>query len=166
MPAKPERTEDGHHIVVDGRRWRASDPGIPDKLRQELVNELMSARRAVRDRSPEARRRMQDAKVALGERGPQWWSEMTDEDRATRIQATILALLRHRDGTTICPSDVARVVGGEHWRDRMSQVRELVDTLADRGVVVATQRGETVGATTASGPIRIARGDRFDDPEG
>ena len=61
-------------ITVDGRRWRASDPGIPQRLRQELVNELMAARRAVRDaRSARAIRRsrcrVNDAKLALGERG-------------------------------------------------------------------------------------------------
>ena len=38
-------------IVIDGRRWRTSDPRIPANLRQELVNELMAARRAVRDAS-------------------------------------------------------------------------------------------------------------------
>ncbi|WP_258934323.1 hypothetical protein [Nesterenkonia pannonica] len=45
---EPERTEDGRHIVVDGRRWRASDPSIPEKLRSELVKELMAARRLVK----------------------------------------------------------------------------------------------------------------------
>ena len=28
--AEPERTPDGHHIVVNGRRWRATDPLIPE----------------------------------------------------------------------------------------------------------------------------------------
>ena len=77
----PKRTPDGRYIVVDGRRWRASDPRLPDERRQELVNELMSARRAVaaarRDADSEAERRARDrvhaAKVALGERGTPWW---------------------------------------------------------------------------------------------
>ena len=43
----PERTVDGRWIVVDGRRWRATDPSIPAKLREELVDELMHARRDV-----------------------------------------------------------------------------------------------------------------------
>lgn len=30
---EPEHTPDGHHIVVDGRRWRATDPLIPDEFR-------------------------------------------------------------------------------------------------------------------------------------
>lgn len=82
MP-EPERTPDGRYIVVNGRRWRASDPGLPDARRQELVDELMSARRAVgtakragdADAERSARDRVHAAKVALGERGTPWWEE-------------------------------------------------------------------------------------------
>ena len=35
--AAPERTPDGRYVVVDGRRWRASDPSLPEERRQELV---------------------------------------------------------------------------------------------------------------------------------
>ena len=81
--AEPERTPDGRYIVVDGRRWRASDPGLPPERRQALVNELMYARRAVgaakRADDPVAERAARDrvhaAKVALGERGTPWWIE-------------------------------------------------------------------------------------------
>ena len=75
----PERTADGHHIVVNGRTWRATDPCIPEKFREELVRELMSARRAVKSKDEHARERVQDAKVALGERGAPWWEAPTDE---------------------------------------------------------------------------------------
>ena len=76
-----DRTPDGRYVVIDGRRWRASDPSLPEDRRQELVNELMSARRAVGaakrtcDEIAEraARARVHAAKVALGERGPKWW---------------------------------------------------------------------------------------------
>jgi hypothetical protein len=79
----PERTPDGRYIVVDGRRWRTTDPGIPEERRAELVKELMSARSAVgwakRRNDPEAeqvaRARVHAAKVALGERGAPWWEE-------------------------------------------------------------------------------------------
>ena len=82
MP-EPERTPDGRYIVVDGRRWRASDPGLPEERRQALVDELMDARRAVGaakrdgDAAAEraARNRVHAAKVALGERGTPWWVE-------------------------------------------------------------------------------------------
>ncbi len=80
MP-EPERTSDGRYIVVDGRRWRASDPNLPEAERQRLVDELMAARRDVgaakRSGDAEAERaaraRVHAAKVALGERGPPWW---------------------------------------------------------------------------------------------
>ena len=75
------RTPDGHYVVIDGRRWRATDPSIPEERRRELVAELMSARRAVgaakragdQEAERTARARVHAAKVALGERGPKWW---------------------------------------------------------------------------------------------
>jgi hypothetical protein len=74
-------TPDGRYVVVNGRRWRASDPRLPDGRRLELVRELMAARRAVgkakRGTDETAERRARDrvhaAKVALGERGKPWW---------------------------------------------------------------------------------------------
>lgn len=115
---EPERTEDGRYVVVDGRRWRASDPQLPDDLRQHLVDELMDARRAVGaakrhdDATAEraARDRVHDAKVALGERGQPWWEPPeTDElharrastrralgDRVDDVDAAVEAALRHR----------------------------------------------------------------------
>ena len=77
----PERTPDGRYIIVDGRRWRASDPRLPEARRQALVDELMDARRAVgvakragdTDAERSARGRVHAAKVALGERGKPWW---------------------------------------------------------------------------------------------
>ncbi|WP_204163414.1 DUF3253 domain-containing protein [Nocardioides gilvus] len=157
-----ERTPDGRYLVVDGRRWRASDPGIPEGLRQELVDELMAARRGVRTDPATARPRVHDAKVALGERGRAWWEEPSEPELVERITATIRALLRKRDGKSICPSDVARVVGGEGWRGRMADVRAVAGELAGRGVLVVTQKGETV-TVDASGPIRLNRGTAFDD---
>ena len=79
--SEPERTGDGRWIIVDGRRWRATDPDLPERRRKELVSELMSARSAVGwakrrgDAAAEkaARKRVDAAKVALGERGPKWW---------------------------------------------------------------------------------------------
>jgi uncharacterized protein len=67
--------------VIDGRRWRRTDPSIPEERRKQLVSELMSARSAVghakrrgdKDAERAARDRVHAAKVALGERGPKWW---------------------------------------------------------------------------------------------
>ncbi|MBR7741946.1 DUF3253 domain-containing protein [Phycicoccus sp. BSK3Z-2] len=159
---EPERTADGRYVVVDGRRWRASDPGIPDRLRAELVAELMAARRAVRSDGDAARHRVQDAKVALGERGEPWWEEPSDEGRATRMTAALRTLLRHRPDGTVCPSEVARVVGGEDWKPWSRPARDLAFDLADGGVVRVLQKGEPVGRDVR-GPVRIGRGGSFDD---
>lgn len=153
-----ERTADGHHIVVNGRKWRASDTGIPDKLRAELVAELMRARRLVSTRGDDARPMVNDAKVALGERGEPWWEEPTEQGRRERLAATVRALLRHRDGTTICPSDAARVVGGQGWRDVVPVAREVAHELVLSKLVVVQQKGEPVDVREARGPVRIAPG--------
>jgi hypothetical protein len=147
--------DDDRFLVVDGRRWRRSDPAIPDALRTELVSELMAARRAVRT-DPGARPRVQDAKVALGERGRPWWEPVDDAAVRERAAAAIRALLRHRAGRTICPSDVARVIGGDRWRTATATVREVAAELAEAGEVVASQRGEPVSLRSARGPVRLA----------
>lgn len=85
----PERTPDGHHVIINGRRWRATDPGIGEDAAATLRRELMSARRAVGaalragDAGAErtARDRVQQAKVALGERGTPWWEQTTEQRR-------------------------------------------------------------------------------------
>ena len=154
----PERTDDGHHVVIDGRRWRATDPSIPDTFRQELVDELMSARRAVKASEPDARRRVNDAKTALGERGTPWWEERSGEGFDVRIAAAIRTLVRKRAESSICPSDVARTVGGESWRGLMPDVRRVAAELADDDQVVVTQKGSPVSIRDARGPVRIVRG--------
>lgn len=153
-------------IEIDGRRWRATDPHIPDPLRQELVDALMDARRAVAaarrasdpDAEAAARRQVHRTKVALGERGSPWWDRSDGEVDVERVEAVVLALLDHRGPGSICPSDVARVVGGDAWRASMEPVREVVRNLAAAGTVAVTQRGEVLDpATPWRGPVRIRR---------
>lgn len=89
----PEHTPDGHHVVIDGRRWRATDPLIPDERRSELQRILMAWRRQVkttRGTPDEAHTRagVHAAKVALGERGDPWW-EQTEEQRRRRWEADV-----------------------------------------------------------------------------
>ena len=148
--------DDDRYFVVGGRRWRRTDPAIPEKFRAELVAELMDARRAIGagDRSPAARARVNDAKVALGERGNPWWDDPTNEDRRARIRATMRALLRRRSGKSICPSDVARAIGGRSCRDLMDEVRSVAAEESTAGRLSVRQKGEAVDPTTAKGPVR------------
>lgn len=76
-------TPDGRYFVVRGRLWRTTNPALPEPARATLTSELMAARRAVQtagrsgdDAAMRAARSAVDAaKVALGERGPVWWSD-------------------------------------------------------------------------------------------
>lgn len=122
------------HVEIEGRRWQATDPSIPEPLRRELVEVLMAARRdigaALRTGEVEAeavaRRRVHLAEVALGERGARWWEPGGRPDDE-RIAAAIATLLDHRPGGT---------AGGE---------------------VVVRQRGEALDPSAPwQGPIRIA----------
>lgn len=67
--------------MVRGRLWRASDPNLPKARREALVRDLGSARNAVRTARASgvgleaARKRVDAAKTALGERGPVWWMD-------------------------------------------------------------------------------------------
>lgn len=63
-------TPDGRYFVVRGRLWRMSNPALSEESREQLVRDLMAARRAVRAKEPDARARVDAAKRALGERGP------------------------------------------------------------------------------------------------
>ncbi|UFH51120.1 hypothetical protein [Pseudomonas sp. KNUC1026] len=77
------RTPDGRYFVVRGRLWRCSNPALETEERERLVHQLMDARRAVKMAKGTddaqalrgARQQVDAAKVALGERGPPWWSD-------------------------------------------------------------------------------------------
>ncbi|RYG21646.1 hypothetical protein EON82_18470 [bacterium] len=76
-------TPDGRYFVVRGRLWRCSNPNLLEDERQRWVDVLMRHRaevgRALRagDKEAESRARhgVNEAKVALGERGPVWWDD-------------------------------------------------------------------------------------------
>ena len=85
-----ETTPDGRYVVIKGRRWRATDPELPEDVAAVLRSQLMSARRAVgaalKADDPVAERaardRVQRAKTALGERGTPWWEQSSAERQA------------------------------------------------------------------------------------
>jgi len=77
--------------------------------------------------------------------------------KQTRLREAILALARERaPAKTICPSDAARAVGGDQWRDLMEQARDIARDLASAGEVEIMQRGEVLDPDAQwRGPIRI-----------
>ena len=77
---------------------------------------------------------------------------MTDE-----LRAAILDLARERGPSkTICPSDAARAVGGDGWRDLMDDARDVARELARAGDVEISQKGTVLDPDQPwRGPIRI-----------
>lgn len=87
-------TPDGRYLIVRGRLWRASDPSLSDARRQQHVDALMEARRAVKAAKADddsaalqsARAAVDAAKRALGERGPPWWSDGAPDYTRTLVK--------------------------------------------------------------------------------
>ena len=176
------RTPDGRYIVVRGRLWRASNPSLSEAERTGWVRALMDARRAMAharkagevDAGRAAQQAVDEAKRALGERGPVWWEDGTpDHNRRlvintpyhewyarTHHDATaILRLLDARaDAASICPSDVARAAYGRDWRKHMDDIRDAARHLARRARIEISQRGKRLDPDAAfRGPIRLRR---------
>jgi len=74
-----------------------------------------------------------------------------------QIERTITDLLAARDpGKTICPSDAARALAGDHgFRPLMEPVRARAREMVDRGELEITQGGRVVDPGSARGPIRL-----------
>ncbi len=74
------------------------------------------------------------------------------------LEAAIVNLLDGRAASaTICPSEAARVVGGEDWRDLMEPARAAARRLQAAERVRLLQKGRPVDPSRAKGPIRIGR---------
>ena len=78
-----------------------------------------------------------------------------DVDRALERAITNLLSQQRRDGT-ICPSEAARLVDPEGWRDLMEGARRAGRRLEAAGEVIVTQGGRRADPG-AKGPIRFAR---------
>ena len=90
-------TPDGRYFVVRGRLWRTSRPDLSEEERTRFVSDLMKARREVGqakraadvDREARARAAVDEAKRALGERGPVWWSDGAPDLNRKKARTTI-----------------------------------------------------------------------------
>lgn len=75
-----------------------------------------------------------------------------------RLEEAIDTLLSQRaQDATICPSDAARAIGGETWRELMEPSRRAARRMVARGQLQITQGGSVVDPSTAKGPIRLRR---------
>jgi hypothetical protein len=94
--------DDDRWLVINGRKWRRTDPVLDDALVARLKSHLGRGRSGVRtaksagdvDAVAGARRRVDLAKHGLGERGPYWWDSPEEDriDRATQALAQLDAL--------------------------------------------------------------------------
>jgi len=79
---------------------------------------------------------------------------VTTEDR--QLERAILALLDSRDpAASICPSEAARAVRPDDWRDLMEHARRAARRLANEGRVQITQKDAPVDPSDFRGPIRV-----------
>lgn len=81
---------------------------------------------------------------------------VTKTDQA--LQDAIIELLDQRAATsTICPSEAAKQVDPDGWRELMEPARRAARRLVDEGRVEITQGGHVVDPSTAKGPIRVRK---------
>jgi hypothetical protein len=81
---------------------------------------------------------------------------VTTVDRA--LEGAIRDILSARAASaTMCPSEAAKAVGHDEWRDLMEPARRAARRLVAAGEVEITQGGHVVDPSTAKGPIRIRR---------
>lgn len=81
---------------------------------------------------------------------------LTEVDR--RLEASLESLLdaRARDAT-VCPSEAARDVGDDDWRDLMDPARNAARRLVAAGRAQITQGGQVIDPDKVKGPIRVRR---------
>jgi hypothetical protein len=96
MTTEREPTEEEKWLVVDGRRWRRTDPAIPAAELARLKSHLGRGRSGVRTAADDTelaatRHRTRLAKVGLGERGPRWW-EQSGAERRQRWESALAEL--------------------------------------------------------------------------
>ena len=99
-----DSTEDGtdpaamdeRWLTIKGRRWRRTDPCLPEDVVEALKSHLGRGRSGVKIAKKNsddalvaaARRRVGLAKHGLGERGPYWWDDR-EADRIARARSAL-----------------------------------------------------------------------------
>ncbi|MBB4605218.1 hypothetical protein GGR59_001423 [Xanthomonas arboricola] len=115
----PLTTPDGRYLIVRERLWRTSNPHLSQQVRAALVSALMDARRAVKaakrdddaQRLLAARRAVDAAKVALGERGAVWWTDGAKDFNRHLVKNTPYAAWFAASGAAPPPASVDTPAG-------------------------------------------------------
>ena len=80
-------------------------------------------------------------------------------ERAALIEKTLLGLAAERGpGRTICPSEAARALGGEHpdgWGPLMQPIRRIAVRLMKEGRIVILRKGRPVDPDDFRGVYRL-----------
>jgi len=75
-----------------------------------------------------------------------------------QLQDSLESLLDARAGdASVCPSEAARAVGADDWRELMEPARMAARRLAAAGLAQITQGGQVIDPDHAKGPIRVRR---------
>ena len=81
---------------------------------------------------------------------------MSQADNPTATEQAILDLVTGRGvGKTICPTEAARVVGGDHWRKALPEVRSTAVRLAQTGAISIYRKGRPVDPLDFKGVYRL-----------
>ncbi|MEM6910706.1 MAG: DUF3253 domain-containing protein [Verrucomicrobiota bacterium] len=80
---------------------------------------------------------------------------MSLEEAKAAIRETLAG---RAPGKSICPSEAAKHLQRERWRERMEVVRTAARELAEEGVLEITQKGQVLSSSQPfRGPIRLRR---------
>ena len=72
------------------------------------------------------------------------------------ISKTILSTAMQRGPEkSTCPSEIARMLFPDDWRNHMKNVVDVAIDLHHQGKVLITQKGEAIDVNHIKGPIRI-----------
>ena len=69
----------------------------------------------------------------------------------------ITAELVSKRETSLCPSEVAKVISPDNWKERMQDVHSAARLLAHENKLCITQKGGIVDPQSVKGPRRLRR---------
>jgi len=76
--------------------------------------------------------------------------------QSTDISKTILSVATHRGPEkSTCPSEIARMLFPDGWRNQMKNVVNVAIDLHNQGKVMITQKGVPIDVNHIKGPVRI-----------